>query len=156
MTHIKKLLKKYESTYVPGEKRSTEYNNNIKTENKLRTRLKLLDTLINELPETSKINRDQKILCQNLIITFNNDFKYLHRQAKADAIILAFIFYQKKLEKPGLRLDDYKICIEHNLTNPIFLNICCRIANYYMVSSPINIRQTTRYDHELLKKNGGQ
>ena len=156
MTRINKLLKTYQSSYVPGEKRSTQYNNNKRTENKLKERLNTLDQLINELPETSKINKDQKTLCRNLIITFNQDFKYLHRQAKDDTIILAFIFYQKKLEKPGLTLQDYKICAEHELTNPKFLNICCRIANYYMVTSPINIRQTTRYDHEILIKNGGQ
>ncbi len=156
MNRINKLLKTYQSSYVPGEKRSQKYNNTKRTENKLRQRLNILDQLINELPETSKINKDQKTLCRNLIITFNTDFKYLHRQAKDDTIILAFIFYQKKLEKPGLILQDYKICTKHELTTPIFLNICCRIANYYMVTSPINIRLTTSYDHELLIKNGGQ
>ena len=45
MTDIQKLLRKYEDNYVPGEKRSLEYDNKLKQESKLKHRMLIVDEL---------------------------------------------------------------------------------------------------------------
>lgn len=154
MTDINRLLETYDSGYVPGERRSTKYNNRKKTEAKIQNRIRLLNQILQELPEMLLLNKDQVMLCENLIQTFVN-FNYLHRRASEETILLSFIFYQLKLDKPGIKIEKYNISHKYKLTTPVFVNIVSRIANYYMLHSPINIRQTLAYDHELLIKNGG-
>lgn len=154
MTDIKQLLATYESSYVPGEKRSNKYNNRKKIEAKIRSRIRLLHQLLQVLPESLLLNKDQVMLCENLVKTFIN-FKYLHRQASEETILLAFIFYQLKLDKPGIKIEKYTISHKYKLTTSVYVNIVSRIANYYMLNSPLNIKQTTAYDHDLLIKNGG-
>lgn len=154
MTDIQKLLSTYQSGYAPGEKRSNKYNHRKKTEAKIMNRMRVLSQIILELPDSLMVNKDQVMLCKNLIRTFVN-FKYLHRQVSEETIILAFIFYQLKLDKPGIKIEKYTISHKYNLTTAIFVNIVSRIANYYMLHSPINIRQTLAYEHDLLIKNGG-
>ena len=108
MTDIKQLIATYESSYVPGEKRSNKYNNRKKIEAKIRYRIRLLHQLLKVLPESLLLNKDQIMLCENLVKTFIN-FKYLHRQASEETILLAFIFYQLKLDKPGIKIEKYTI-----------------------------------------------
>ena len=156
MTDIKQLIATYESSYVPGEERSKEYEREQYYKKTLKNRNLLLDTLIHELPGGLKINKDQKIQVRNLINTFNRLFKYLYGQGKPDeCIILAFILFKVKTENTRIKPEDYTICKKYGLTSPVYMNIVSKIANYYMLTSPINIRQTIAYDHEILEKNNG-
>ena len=91
MTDIQKLLSTYQSGYAPGEKRSNKYNHRKKTEAKIMNRMRVLSQIVNELPDSLRVNKDQVMLCKNLIRTFVN-FKYLHRQVSEETIILAFLF----------------------------------------------------------------
>lgn len=151
---MKNKIKKYNKPYIPGEKRSNNYNKKISQEKTLKNRNLILDELLQECPEDLQLNKDQKIMARNLINTFNNHFKYLHGNSSETRIILGFIFYLKKVDNSRIKPEDYSICKKYGLTTPIFVNISCKISYYYMVTSPLTIRQTTRYDHEILIKNG--
>lgn len=155
MKNIQYKINKYQSNYVPGECRSKDYNEKIALEQKLHKRQQILSDLIQEIHEKIHLTDDEKILADNLIRTFNPNFKYLHRQLTDEAIILSFIIYQKKLINPSLRCGKYSICKKHGLSESAYTTIITRIAQYYMLNSPINIRQTTRYNHDYLIKNNG-
>ena len=45
MTDYERLIKKYDNDYVPGEKRSLEYDNKIKRKEKLKNRMLIVDEL---------------------------------------------------------------------------------------------------------------
>ena len=60
MSDINKLLAKYDAPYVNGEKRSNNYNRQIKIESRHKNRLLLLDTINNELPYSIKLNKHEK------------------------------------------------------------------------------------------------
>lgn len=155
MKNIKHKLDKYESSYVKGECRGKDYDKKIALQQKLRKRQQILTELIQELPESIHLTNDEKIFADNLIRTFNPNFKYLHRQLSDEAIVLSFIIYQKKLDNPRLRCYNYSICKKYGLTDITYTTIITRICNYYMLNSPLNIRQTTKYNHDYLVKNKG-
>ena len=155
MNNIEHLLKKYQSSYVPGEQRSREYNNRIQKQHKYKNRITILNQLNQELPYSIKLNKYEKEVTTSIIETFNEDLQYLHRQASEEAIILSIIFTIKKRIKPQLNIEhkDYcKIFQKYNLTYPMLTTILSRLCNYYMLHNPQVIRQTTRYDHEILYK----
>lgn len=151
---MKNKIKKYNKPYIPGEKRSQEYNKKIHQEKTIKNRNLILDELLQEAPDDLKLNKDEKLMARNLINTFNNKFKYLHGNSSEETIILGFIFYLKKVDNSRIKPEDYSICKKYGLNTPVFVNISCKISYYYMVTSPITIRQTTSYNHELLIKNG--
>lgn len=154
MTDYQKLLNKY-NTRVPYEECSQETDR----ERKRKTRLKELHNICEELFNQCKIlclSNFQKERVHWLIDKFGNNFKSLHGHAKKETIILAFIFYIKKIETPKIRLEDYQITREYNLTDNIFEIIICRVCETFIMESPIVPYETTVYDHELLSRNGGQ
>ena len=154
MTHIQKLLDKYQASYVPGEQRSREYNTRIQKQHKYKNRINTLNTLNKELPYSIRLNKYEKEVTASIIETFNEDLKYLHRQATEEQIILSIIYTIKKRIKPELTLnkDKYPIFTRYRLTYPMLTTILSRLCNYYMLHNPQVIRQTTRYDHEILYK----
>ena len=154
MTDIQKLLDKYQASYIPGEQRSREYNTRIQKQHKYKNRINTLNTLNKELPYSIRLNKSEKEVTASIIETFNEDLKYLHRQATEEQIILSIIYTIKKRIKPELTLnkDKYPIFTRYRLTYPMLTTILSRLCNYYMLHNPQVIRQTTRYDHEILYK----
>ena len=152
---ITQLLREYNKTYVPGERRSTEYNKMIRHKNMQKTNIHLLHDLNRELPETLQLNKCDLKLAETLVATFNNNLKYLHKQTKKEVILLSFIFYIKKMENPKLQIEDYTILLKYGLTTSIYSLIITRVARHYMTTKPIPITTTTDYDHDLLIRKGG-
>ena len=153
MTDYEYLLQKYDNEYVPGEKRSLEYDNNIRLNARLKNRMLLVDELTLEAKYLLLTN-SQKNTVKTLVKIFNKNFKSLHRRASDETIILAFIFYLKKLENPKIQLKNYRITKKYKLTDTIFELIICRLAGYYMSNSPMMITECLRDDHEILMKTG--
>ena len=151
MTDYQKLLDKYSHEYVHGEKRSSAYRSKIRQESRLKNRLLLADQLFLEL--NSHLNKNQKDRVKYLVKIFDFDFKYLHRQASEETIILAFIMFIKKLQTP-IDLNDYKVCKKYELTDAIFELIICRALDYVMMNSDLYITESTMDNHEILL-NGG-
>lgn len=152
---IKNLLRKYSKNYVPGEKRSTEYNKILRHKNMQKNNIMLLHDLNRELPETLTLNKCDLKLAEHLVATFNNNLKYLHKQTKKEVILLAFLFYIKKMENPKLQIEDYTILLNYGLTTSIYSLIITRVARHYMTTKPVQITTTTDYDHDLLIRKGG-
>ena len=158
MTDIQKLLNKYNSSYIPGEKRSKKYNTQINRQYRHQDRILLLDKINNQLPNTLKLNKDEKEVVTSILTVFQNDLQYLHRRAKNEAIILAIIFTIKKRTKPSLYLNREnkenreftEIAEQYRLNEPTLITILSRITNYYMLHNPQVIYETTRYDHTIL------
>ena len=155
MKNIQHKLKKYQAPYVNGEKRSNKFNNTINRQYRHENRLLTLDHLNNELPYSRRLNTHEKELVTSVLETFQNDLKYLHRRATTEAIILAIIYTVKKRVKPNLSTEhkDYqRIFQKYDLTYPILTTILSRLCNYYLLHNPQIIRETTRYDQEILYK----
>lgn len=152
---IKKLINKYSAPYVKGERVSSEYNCKLKREQRLHKKHLLCNELINEF-EFLHLSPTQKDFVHYLIDCFHNDFKYLHGRAKNETIILAFIFYVKKLEDSRINLNNYSISQKYNLDDSVFKLVVCRMCDTFIKSSYLKYKDTTRYDHDILSKNGGQ
>lgn len=155
MTNINHLLKKYSANYVPGERRSTEYEKMIRHKNMEKNNILLLHELNRELPETLQLTRCDIKLAETLVATFNNNLKYLHKQAKKEVILLTFLFFIRKMDNPKLQIEDYTILLNYGLTTPIYSLIISRALQYYMSDRPLPITPTTDYDHDLLIRKGG-
>lgn len=151
--NYEELLEKYEGEYYPGEERSLEYNNKIRLKSRLKHRMLIVDELCLEAKYLI-LTDSQKDTVKYLVKLFNDDFKSLHRQASEETIILAFIFYLKKLDTPKIQLKNYRITKKYNLTDTIFELIICRIADHYMKNSPVYLTTTMRDNHEEMVKTG--
>ena len=127
-----------------------------KQEKKLENNIRLLHVLNDELPETLKLYGYNLTFAENLVKTFNNEFKTLHKRAKKEAILLSFIFFTKNIEDSNLRLQKYGIFSKYGLTLDMHNLIISRVAKYYMETSPLPIVETSKYDHDLLLRNGGK
>ena len=147
------LLDLYKQPYVKGEQRSNDTKNKINIESKRKNRHLILDELLLEA-KILVLTPDQKQLVRELIDDFNSDFQNLHRQASEECIILAFIFFVKKLETPRVKLSQYRITKKYKLTDQIFENILCRLALKFMQSIPIVPRQTNKDEHDVLIREG--
>jgi hypothetical protein len=143
----------YENNYVKGERRSTEHNRKRKREEKRKNRHLLFDELLLET-KTLIFTHNEKKLIRYLIDDFNNDFQYLHRRASEKCIILAFMFFLKKLETPQIRLDRYSICKKYGLTDHVFELILCRLTLKFMHRTPIRPRPHTKDNHDILIREG--
>ena len=150
---IEYLIKKYDKPYVSGEVQSRETNNSIKRNQRLEEKHLLCDSLLEEL--SFDFSHYQREFVHYLIDRFGN-FKRLHAKAKNEAIILAFIFYVKKVEDSRINLNDYSVCKKYGLTDGVFVLIICRICDDYVKKSPMGYVESTSYDHEILSKNGGK
>lgn len=153
MTDYQYLLDKYETKFVPGEKRSLDYNNRIRLESRLKHRMLIVDELTLEA-KYLVLSASQKETVKYLVRIFNKDFKRLHRQASDETIILAFIFYLKKLETPKIQLKNYRITKKYNLSDVVFELILCRITEYYMMKDSLILTPSFRDDHDELVKTG--
>lgn len=153
MTNYARLLRKYNEKYVKGEVRSSEYENQLKLEATLKHRMLLVDQLTLEA-KYLMLTKSQQNIVKYLVKIFNNDFKNLHRRSSDETIILAFMFYLKKLETPRIRLENYSITRKYNLTDAVFELILCRITDYFMKHSPVVVNQTHLDNHDDLVKTG--
>lgn len=153
MTDIKRLLNKYDNR-VPYEERSPESDKIRKRKTRLNKLHKLSEEVFLEC-KTLCLSNYQKERVRFLIDKFGYDFKSLHGKASKKARILAFIFYIKKLEDPSIRLSDYHITKKYGLTDDVFEIIICRVCETFILESPIVPYETTKYDHEILSRNGG-
>lgn len=143
----------YENNYVPGEIRSTEHNRKRKREEKRKNRHLIFDELLLEA-KTLIFTPNQKKVIRYFIDDFNNDFQYFHRRASEECIILAFMFFIKKLETPEIRLERYGITKKYGLTDHVFELIICRLALKCLHRIPIRPRQHTKDNHDILIREG--
>lgn len=150
---IQELLDKYEKSYVPGEKRSPNYDHRIKEKAKLKNRMLIVDELSLEA-KFLLLSDSQKETVKHLVKIFNTDFKRLHRRASDETIILSFIFYVKKLDIPKIQLKNYAITKKYNLSDAVFELILCRITEYFMSNSPLVLKPSRIDNHETLLKTG--
>ena len=152
---IEFLIKKYKKPYVPGEKHSTETSRLLKQNQRMAEKHLICDNLIQEC-YFFNLTSSQKNFVHYLIDTLGLDFKKLHGRAKKESIILAFIFYVKKLEDSRINLENYSICKTYELTDDVFLLVICRVCDYFIKKTPIQNYESHMYNHEILSKNGGK
>ena len=143
----------YESNYVKGEIRSTEHHRKRKREEKRKNRHLIFDELLLEA-KTLIFTPNQKKLIRYFIDDFNNDFQYFHRRASEECIILAFMFFIKKIDTPEIRLERYSITKKYGLTDQVFELIICRLTLKVMRRIPIIPRQYTKDNHDMLVREG--
>lgn len=155
MTDYQELLIKYSAPYVSGEKRSSTYEREVKRKQRLKRRLIKLDLLLNEA-KVLFVSDTQKKQLQFLIKKYSNNFKKLHRNASEETIILAFIFYLKKLEDSLIQIQKYRICTKYNLTHNTFETIIIRLTADYFSKDYIKPELSTDYDHEVLYETKGE
>lgn len=147
---IEKIIKKYEdNVYVPGEKRSCEYERQEKQKQAIRKRHMIAKILFNEV--TFHLNEYEKKQVHYFIDKFQN-FRKLHGKASNETIILSFIFYVKMKQNTLIRLDEYKICKKYKLNNRTFEIILCKIILKLLEETEIKRSVTTQYDHNILLK----
>ena len=155
MKNIEYLLKKYSCNYVPGEKRTSGYDNMMKQKAKLEDNITLLHQLNQELPTNLQLNKCDLRIAETLVKRFNGHLKTLHNNVKKEAIFLSFLFYLNKMETPILQIEDYAIFRKYGLTTNIYSLIITRVCDAYIRERPLPIETTTDYDHEKLIRNGG-
>lgn len=158
------IISLYEKPYAPGEIRSKETRKRIRDERKRKDRHLIFDELCLELfndfetlcdeANTLTLSPNQKKLVRYLIDEFSDRFKELHHTAKKETIILAFMFYTKKLENSKIKLQHYRICSKYDLTDQVFEIILCRLLDDYMKRVPIVPRQYEKGNHDILVREG--
>ena len=151
------LLNKYDKQRMPYENRGKEYEKHRKREERKKELYEICQELFEECANYKRLQLTnyQKERVIHLVDTFGDNFKILHGQSKKETIILAFIFYIKINELSRLKLKEYTITSKYQLNDHIFEIIVCKLAEYYMKRMPIVPHITTKYDHEILSKNGG-
>ena len=154
ISQIDYLLNKYGVEYTPGEIHSPKTNLRLKQKQRIVDKHKLCDELLYEIQ--FNVSDYQKRFVHFLINYFSNDFKKLHGRAKKETIILAFIFYVKKIDDSRVDLNNYSISKKYNLSDSVFKLIVCRMCDSFIKSMPISYYQTDKYNHEILSKNGGK
>ena len=152
---INYLIKKYDKSYVPGEKQSSETNKLLKRNQRKLIKHSICEDLFFEC-DFLELNKVQRNFVHFLIDRFSDNFKRLHGKAKNEAIILAFIFYVKKIDDSRINVENYSICKKYGLTNDVFLLIICRICDSFIKSSPIIYHETKKYNHDIFSRNGGE
>ena len=143
----------YENNYVKGEQRSTETKKRMRHNRKLKNRYLILDELLNE-SEQLTLTPNQYMLVKDLIRDFNSRFKELHKQAKEETIILAFIFFAKKVKDTRTKVSKWKICKDYGLTDHVFEIILCKLTLSFMERCPIVPREYGQQDHDELIREG--
>ena len=151
---INNLIRKYNSNYVKGEIFSSDRNKQLKREQRTIEKHNLCDELFSEI--NINFTPFQKDFVHYLIDRFSVKFKKLHGRAKNETIILVFMFFTKKLEDSHIDLNNYSISKKYGLNDSIFKLVVCRICGDYIDKSPMIYKQTTKYNHEILSKNGGK
>ena len=146
------LIRKYGSSYVVGEKHSTQTNKINKQNQRKKEKHLLCDRLIDEI--NLHFTPHQREFIYYLIDRFN-DFKKLHGRAKNEAIILVFMFFVKKIDDSRINLNNYSISKKYGLNDNLFKLVLCRICDDYVKNSAMIFQESTRFDHDILSKNGG-
>lgn len=147
-----KLLKKYESNYVPGERRTRRQENLHKQKQLKHEKHMLVDELLNETKVLLLTNHEKEHV--HYLVEKFSDFNTLHRQASKECIILALIFYVAKIKTPKRQLNEYSFTRKYGLTDPIFELILCRVVQKLLSETPIVPRKTCKYDNDILYKTG--
>ena len=148
MNNTEQLLKKYSKPYVPGEKRSPEYEKRIKQKQAMEDKKQIADHLFNEVP--FHLTNSEKDQVKHLITMYPN-FKKLHQNASNETIILALIFYVKMSHKQ-IKIDRYTITEKYQLTHTTFELIVCRLAKHYLEHIYIIPRQPENKQHDIITK----
>ena len=149
MENIETKLKKYQSLYVPGEKRSKEYNRQLKQKEAIKSRHLIAESLFNEVP--FNLNPYEKDHVRHLINMYPN-FKDLHKTASNETIILSFIFYTKIPYNTNIKLTKYNITAKYNLTHSTFELIICRLTLNYLKELYIIPYEPDNINHNILYK----
>lgn len=152
MESTTKLLKKYESGYVPGERRPKEKERVHKQKQLLAEKHSLADELMDEAKVLMLTNYEKQHV--HYLINKFHDFRKLHGNCKNEAIILAFIFYVAKMNTPKRQLKEYNFTKKYGLTDNVFELIMCRICHVLLSEAKIVPVGTTKYDHEMLYRTG--
>ena len=147
-----KLIKKYESGYVRGEKRTRDQEKIHKQNQRLAEKHVLCDELLNETKVLMLTNYDKEHV--HYLIDKFHDFRKLHGNCKNETIILAFIFYVAKINTPKRQLKEYNFSKKYKLTDNVFELIMCRICQVLLSEAKIVPVGTTKYDHEMLYRTG--
>lgn len=158
------LIGLYEKPYVKGEIRSKETNRKVRYEQKRKNRHLIFDELCLELfndfdelcleAKTLVLSPNQKKLVRYLIDEFSSNFKKLHHTASEKCIILAFMFYVKKIENSKIKLQSYRVSKKYGLTDQVFEIIVCRLLENFMQRIPIVPRNHTIDEHDILVREG--
>ena len=151
MVDYQELIDKYNEPYVPGEKRSKEYERIIKREQRLKARLVKLDLILNDA-KTLLVTPSQKEHVQYLIKKYSNKFQELHRTCSEETIILAFIFCVKMISDASVKIDRYTVSKQYNLNHNNFETIICRLVKEDFIPP----RVTTEYDHGIMLETKGK
>lgn len=155
MKDIQQKLDKYDKTYVQGERRSPEYERQIKEKQALKRRLNIARSLKYEA-KYLVINNHHMEQVNYLIVLFNDRFKELHKRASEETIILAFLFYTIRLDDSRININNYRISKTYNLSDQVFSLIISRMLHFMLQEKPIPPRLTTEYNHEVLYDTHGK
>ena len=147
-----KLLKKYDKTYVSGEKRTKDTETEHKRKQTKAEKHRIADDLIREADKLYLTGDD--INHVHYLIDKFTDFNKLHRKASNEKIILSFIWYTYKLNNPKRRISEYSILKKYGLTEDIFELISVRMLKVALAESPIVPKGTLKYDNNILYKTG--
>lgn len=155
MQDIQQKLDKYNTPYVPGEKRSPEYERQIRQKQTLKRRISIAKSLKYEA-KYLLINDNHLEQVNYLIALFNDKFKMLHKRASEETIILAFIFYTVRLDDSRINLNNYRISKKYHLNDQVFSLIISRMFHIVMQEKPIVPSLTTDYNHDVLYDTHGK
>jgi hypothetical protein len=158
MTDISKLMNKYykrvgqNSTAIenirPAEKRSPEYNKQLKRTQYNRHRHLILDELLTEIPHHYTTSEIESI--RYLIDRFNDNFKDFHRQSSNETIILAFMMIYWKQKNPKLKVSELPISRKYDLNKDKFELIQNRLIFQLMRTTELTYSQAKYVNHEYL------
>ena len=151
MKDIQAKLEKYNNTFVPGEKRTPEYERYLMRERVLKRRKQIAKSMKYEA-KYLLITESHLEQVYYLIEIFNDNFKMLHKRASEETIILAFIFYCVRITNSQINLNNYRISKKYKLTDQVFGLILSRMLHFFMKQQPIAPIETTDYDHTELYK----
>ena len=151
MKDIQAKLEKYNNTFVPGEKRTPEYEKDIMRKRILKRRKQIAKSMKYEA-KYLLITDTHLEQVYYLIKIFNDDFKTLHKRASEETIILAFIFYCIRIDNSKINLNNYRISKKYKLTEQVFSLILSRMLHFFMKQQPIAPIETSDYDHNELYK----
>ncbi|MBQ9024835.1 MAG: hypothetical protein IJ104_01000 [Methanobrevibacter sp.] len=153
MKDIQQKLDKYNNLFVPGEKRTSEYEKHIKQKQRIKMRKQIAKSMKYEAKYLLITDNHLKQVYY-LIDIFGDKFKMLHKRASEETIILAFIFYCIRIDNSTINLNNYRISKKYKLTDQVFSLIISRMLHYFMKQHPIAPVETTEYDHDLLLRGG--
>jgi hypothetical protein len=128
--NIEYLLRKYENKQ-PDERWSNKTSYQYLREYRLREKLRISHNIMNRL----HLNVSQRLRVEYLLAWL--DFKSLCKRCSNETIITALSFYIKKETHPNIQISDYKVCMEHKLTEKLFSAIMVNLCSQLQKKSPL-------------------